>query len=140
MNKRLVHLNKIIEKLVALRDNHRQERQIAQYCPIKVGDVCEPNVPQTFWKLALVKELVVSRDGQVRGAVVKTTTKGGSVSVLRRPLQHLFLLEIHQDYTPPDNSEPMTEVEISRPVRTAARIAQERIQIMNTHVGTLIHS
>ena len=57
---------------------------------MNIGDVVllhEDNKPRGFWKLAIVRELVIGKDGEARGAVVKT----GSGSLLRRPLQRLDL-------------------------------------------------
>ena len=42
-------------------------------------------------------ELISSEDGKVQGAVIKTVTKGGSISMASRPIQHLYPLEICKD-------------------------------------------
>ena len=145
LNKRLVYLNRVVDQfwtrwrreyLVSLRDSHRQRRSPGEGSSIDVGDICvlfDPSCPRTFWKLAQVNDLIVGQDGQVRGAVVRTTSKGGSVSILRRPLQHLYPLEIHSN----DATNEYTTVGVSkssgsvRPVRAAARLARERLKIYN---------
>ena len=45
------------------------------------------------WKLAIVEELVVGKDKEVRGAKVKVAGKGRPV-YLNRPIQKLFPLEV----------------------------------------------
>ena len=42
-----------------------------------------------------MQEIIVGKDGKVRGAVVKTTGKSGRVSFLQRPIQLLYPFEIH---------------------------------------------
>lgn len=58
--------------------------------------------PRGFWKIACVQDLITGRDGQVRGAMIKT----GTGSIMRRPLQKLYPLEIknHDPW-----KEPLTE-------------------------------
>ena len=45
------------------------------------------------WKVAIVEELIVGRDKEVRGAKVKVTGKGKPV-YLKRPIQKLYPLEV----------------------------------------------
>lgn len=51
--------------------------------------------PRGFWRLAQVKETIVGKDGQVRGAVLKLPAKNGQTTLLCRPLQLLYPLEIN---------------------------------------------
>ena len=49
-----------------------------------------------LWKLGRVERLNINisvKDGIVRGAVVKSTTKQGRLTMLRRPLQKLYRVE-----------------------------------------------
>ena len=50
---------------------------------------------QGFWKLARVEDTVVERDERVRGAVIRTCDKVGRPTVLQRPIQLLYPLEIN---------------------------------------------
>ena len=50
--------------------------------------------PRLQWRLGKVKELLVSSDGEVRGAKIETVTPGYKSVVLERPLQLLYPLEV----------------------------------------------
>lgn len=61
----------------------------------KKGDVVlihEDNVKKHMWKLGLVKEVIIGRDGKIRSCIVKTS-KGNEI---RRPVQLLYSLEINE--------------------------------------------
>ena len=58
------------------------------------------NKPRGFWKLGKVEDLVVGRDGQIRGAELRIHGKEGRTTMLRRPLQRLYPLEVHCVVTP----------------------------------------
>lgn len=62
---------------------------------ISVGDVVvvHDEKPRGFWKLARVEEVIPGRDGQIQGTVVREIS-GGNASVLCRPLQKLYPLEV----------------------------------------------
>ena len=65
----------------------------------KVGDIVilkNDLVPQAFWKLARVEELLKGQDGFVRTAIVSVLrgTSCNSNQRLRRPIQHLIPAEI----------------------------------------------
>ena len=67
---------------------------------MEVGDVVllyEDSLPRGFWKLARVIELITGRDGRHRGAVIRVPTKDGRTTILRRPLQLLYPLEIKSE-------------------------------------------
>ena len=51
--------------------------------------------PRGFWKLAKVESLINWNDGQTRGAVVRVASADRRPTLLRRPLQLLYPLEIH---------------------------------------------
>eukprot|EP00731_Ephydatia_muelleri_P004127 Em0002g303a len=53
-----------------------------------------------FWKLGCVEELITGSDGQCRGAFVRVKSGRSSRSLLKRPVQHLYLwkfsvLQVH---------------------------------------------
>ena len=83
--------------MVALRDRHRHSTKVNKPIHIQKGDVCvlhDPHCPRTFWRLAIIQDPIPGRDGQVRGAVVKTITWKGVVSILRHPIKYLYPLKI----------------------------------------------
>ena len=61
------------------------------------GDVVIVHTENGFWRLAKIKEVITSTDGQVRGAIVHSQLKDGCTLVLRRPIQRLYPLEINED-------------------------------------------
>ena len=84
------------EYLTDLREQHKLEKSK----PISVaeGEVVllhDDNSKRGQWKVGVIERLVVGKDGQVRGASVRTTMQGkGKLQYLNRPLQKLFPLEI----------------------------------------------
>ena len=95
---------------------------------IQKGDVCvlhDPHCPCTFWRLAIIQDPIPGCDRQERGAVVKTITRKGVASILRRPIKYLYPLEISKiaDSHGEDElslSEGSNE-SLQRPTRAAAR-------------------
>ena len=81
--------------------------------------------PRTQWKLGRIKKLIEGRDGMVRAARVKQA----SGVEMRRPLQHLFPLEIRNGTLLENETTNIVNEEVSkrRSKRNAARIAMERI-------------
>jgi len=53
----------------------------------------EDSVKRGLWKVGIVEDLIIGKDGQVRGASVRKVAKG-KPEFLKRPLQKLFPLEI----------------------------------------------
>lgn len=74
------------------------------------------------WKLGVVINLIIGRDGVVRGAKLRTPK-----SVIERPLQHLYPLELTCDMTMAPAALNPT-VTAFRPRRNAAVAARARIQ------------
>ena len=76
---------------------------------ITVGDVVlikddEP-VPRCKWRLGKISQLVVGRDGQVRGAKLKAISKGGQQTTMFRPIQKLVPFEIVEVSTDTESPE-----------------------------------
>ena len=113
LNKRIKHLNNVInhfwrrrrhEYLFELRESHRTSQGKSGGSPIAQGDIVlvhDKHQPRGFWKLAHVKEIIVGKDGRVRGAVLKLSTKDGQATFLRHPLQLLYPLEINCHFDDP---------------------------------------
>ena len=58
--------------------------------------VHEEALPHWFWRLARVKELIVGRDGQTRGATVSVASKNRRFTSLNRRYNCSYPLEISQ--------------------------------------------
>ena len=59
----------------------------------KVGEIVilqDENMPRRTWKLALIKEFIHSKDGQIRSVKIELPNK----QVLSRAISHLYPLEI----------------------------------------------
>ena len=106
LTRRMKHLGKVIndfwkrwrsEYLLELREAHRYSQvPKGSVDPITVGDIViihDENQPRGLWRLGKIEELIQGTDGEVRGAVVKTYS-GGRTSLLRRPVQRLYPLEV----------------------------------------------
>ncbi|KAL2076831.1 hypothetical protein ACEWY4_027575 [Coilia grayii] len=79
--------------LLDLKSAHRCDS--LQPTSLKVGDVVllgDDHMPRQIWKLARVHELFPGRDGKVRSCAVRTSQG----TLLRRPVQLLYPLEIHE--------------------------------------------
>ena len=64
---------------------------------IATGDVVvvhDENLPRGLWKLGRVEEVIAGRDGSVRGAAVRLVSRNRQQTLIRRPIQLLYPLEI----------------------------------------------
>lgn len=97
--------------------------------------VKDDHMPRGQWKLGIVQEIMSGRDGLTRAATVKVVSRDRQQSMLRRPIQLLYPLEIHcesVDTSPTeptlDPKTPKSQPELSkqaRPRRAAAKRADE---------------
>ena len=114
------------EYLRGLRERHRLKCKGDSTHPAK-GDVViikSDDKNRAQWKLGVVIDLITGRDGVVRGAKLRTPK-----SVIERPVQHLYPLELTCDMaveTAPVALNPT--VPAFRPRRNAAVAAGARIQ------------
>ena len=123
LNKRLRYLHSILDKfwsqeyILNLREKYNKMKQSPNARLIQVNDIViihNEDTPRGLWKLGKVMELIVGRDGEVRGGVVKVLS-GNKVSLLRRPVQHLIPLEIYpseenvQSIAPPQTAYDVSE-------------------------------
>ena len=91
------------EYLTELREYHHHQRKGNPQREIKLGDiVCvhEDKTPRQTWRLGKVERLLPGRDGLVRSAELRVSSKGGMRSLLRRPVQRLYPLEVRFDSVP----------------------------------------
>ncbi len=107
LSRRMRHLMKTSEKfwrrwrreyLVELREFHRN-RKVDRGVPdaVREGQVVtifDDGQPRGLWRLGRIEGVLKSADGKIRGALVRTQSKTGRSTVLRRPIQHLYPLEV----------------------------------------------
>ncbi len=100
--------------------------------------VKDNHLPHSQWKLGIVREIMKGQNGLTRAATAKVASRDRQHSMLRRPIQLLYLLEIHSASTEtspsvsllrPEPTEDLPErVEVNkraRPKRAAAKRADE---------------
>lgn len=158
VTRRMNHLTKTLQKfwkrwkkeyLLELREFHRTHRvQGGVACDVRKGEVVtvyDEGHPRGLWRLGRVEDVMQGADGEVRGAYVKVSSKKGHTKVLRRPIQHLYPLEICPEpadgelintTSPHDLSEHQHVKESAssssddaqgRPIRASATQARDRI-------------
>ena len=113
------------EYVRSLRERHRRSGGKQTPHP-SVGDVViiqnqSPN--RHSWKLGIVDELIVGRDGIIRAAKMRAG-KG----VMERAVQHLYPLELSVDRKPMASSSLNPVARAFRPTRAPAATANELIQ------------
>ena len=77
------------EYLVTLQERKKWRREREGLKEGQLVIVKAENCPPTSWALGRIQEVIVSKDGLIRNAVVKTST-----SILRRPVQKLCILPV----------------------------------------------
>ena len=86
------------EYLLELREFHRvQNPDKNSGNTVKEGEIVtifDDTHPRVLWRLGKVESVIHSSDGGVRGALIRTQTKSGSSTILRRPIQHLYPLDV----------------------------------------------
>ena len=98
----------------------------------------DDGLARSKWRLREVIELIESRDGHKRGAVLQIISKKGKPSTLRRPVQKLFPLEVNTGNLPENGHDEVEQVgivqqpdhpaEIVRPPRRAATATAGKIR------------
>ena len=88
------------EYLTELREHHRGNNVIPKK-QVKVGDVVlveDKKVPRVRWKLGLVTELRISKDGFVRGCKLRIQDKKKNGYIfISRPVNQLCHLEVNSN-------------------------------------------
>ena len=113
------------EYLRSLRERHRSKAEHRAAGPA-VGDVviiATDEKKRGQWPLGIVEELIVGKDGKIRGAEVRTDK-----SHIQRAVQHLYPLELSCDkkYQVPEPLNPNADT--FRPKRDAAVAAKLRVE------------
>ena len=72
-----------------LRESHRYHKGSSSALQMSVGDVIvhNENQPRGVWKLGRIEETLTGPDGEIRGAVLRVSGRGGKTTLLRRPVQ-----------------------------------------------------
>ena len=82
--------------------------------------------PRGQWKTAGIEQIFKGSDGLIiRGALIHVHGKGGHLTRLRRPISHLYPLEIHLEETPMSKNHDMQR-RCSQ--RAAAQVARKKIR------------
>ena len=87
-----------------LREFHRTRLEKGLEYTIEKGEVVivyDEGHPRGMWRLVRIENLIEGADGKVRRVCVRVISKNGRVTVLRRPIQHIYPLEVR--------SEPLTD-------------------------------
>ena len=114
------HLSKTLDKfwkqwkreyLHELREHHRHFNVKKGITNIvtegEIVTVYDEGHPRGLWRLGRILEVIKGTDGNVRGALVRVQSKSGRSTILRRPIQQLYPLEVyHVAETSPTVSEP----------------------------------
>ena len=72
--------------------SHKESRSQISRQP-KIGEIIlvkDHNVLRRMWKLALIKQYILSKDGQIRSVIIQLLNK----QLVSRAINHLFPLEI----------------------------------------------
>jgi hypothetical protein len=109
---RVKHLNNVLnhfwnrwrrEYLSELREVHSNiamRQPNGKHSQVAIGDIVivhDDHLPRGLWKLGKIREVLMGRDGQIRGAVVKVARRNQQHVLLRRPIQLLYPLEVRDD-------------------------------------------
>lgn len=133
LTRRARHLKKTLDKfwrrwkreyLLELREHHRYSK-ITQTDthPIKKGDLVTVYDDSHPWRLGLVQDYTNSSDGELRGASVRVISKTGRPILLRRPIQHLYPLEVSSSETRTDDEDSVPKDSVEPPQRRSSRVA-----------------
>lgn len=106
ISRRMSHLAKTLgrfckgwkrEYLLELREFHRSRVRGGVPYTLRKGEVVtvyDEGHPRGLWRLGRIEDLIESSDGRVRGVYVKVMSKKGHIKVLRRPIRHIYPLEV----------------------------------------------
>lgn len=129
------------EYLVGLREFHYCGTRGNQNKEVKVGDVVlihDDSLARSKWRLGEITELIESKDGHKRGAVLRAISKKGKPSTMRRAVQKLVPLEVNTGNLPQNEhvgaeeagivQQPDHPAELVRPPRRAAAATADKIR------------
>ena len=117
VTRRANHLARTLEKfwrrwkreyLLELRNFHRAAQPSGMPHSLRVGEIVtiyDDSHPRGMWRLGRIETLIPGTDGIVRGVTVKVTSRSGRPSVIRRPIQHIYPMEVKSSSVPTDNTD-----------------------------------
>ena len=117
------------ECLLELREHHNLATRKSSVSAIEQGDIVtiypERRLPKAKWQLG--------PHGKVRSAVVRVGNSKGTSSLLRRPIQKLFPLEVRHSETTQSQEMQVSSKESAprRSTRTAAIVGNRRRQLVD---------
>ena len=104
-----------------------------------IGDIVlikDDKLPRQSWKIGKVERLIISRDGKVRGAEVRTPSSNS----LKRPISSLYPIEAAEFHNSNCNQEDMKDtselqnsdviVGQGKPKREAAELAKLKMKYL----------
>ena len=109
IDKRAAHIKTVLfhfwnrwqkEYLTELREHRKYNTRNSNVNQISQGDIVlieEDRLPRSMWRLGRIAELVNSKNGAVRAAVIDVINSKGSRGQMRRPINKLYPLESNID-------------------------------------------
>ena len=85
------------EYLVDLRENHKIQGKGTEQ--VSIGDVVlvqDDSAKRSLWRLGRIEEIIMGKDGVIRGAKVRIISRGRP-EFISRPLQKLFPIEMRDE-------------------------------------------
>ena len=92
-----IYLSELRQSNIYRKNRTVDEPQVA------VGDIVLISgevLPRAEWKMGRIEKLIMGRDGKIRGAMLRTTSKSGKGTIIHRPLQKMIPLEVNTMVTP----------------------------------------
>ena len=118
------------EYLADLREMHRLRKR--ETVEIKSGDIVlisDESRKRGFWKMGIVEEEIIGRDGIIRGAKVRVTGTG-KPEHLNRPLQKLYPLELSVR-NESDKREELTDINEGTKKKDYEKSAENSVEVRN---------
>ena len=124
LQRRIKHLSGVLghfwkrwraEYLIELRDVHRYSAKNTPHTShVSQGDIVivhDDSLPRGLWKLGRIQQLFTGQDGLPRSALVKVAVRGNEHTLLKRPLQLLYPLEVAGAESNEDRTEEVQTLE-----------------------------
>ena len=90
------------EYLLELREFHRTREEKGSTYIVNEGDIVtvyDKGHPKGLWRLGKKESLIHGADGVVQRVPIRVMSKGGHPKLLRKPLQHIYPLEVRCEPT-----------------------------------------
>ena len=120
--------------LKELREHHSINRS-KDFIAVSEGDIVliqeETLQPRSVWNLGRIESLIKGKDGQIRGAVVRTVSKGNKSQYLQRPVNKLYPLEVGN--TAVKNEIEQIELKPRRRAAVEGELKRKLLDLANKH-------